>query len=828
MKGKRKPTRTETRSLRVAGIGASAGGLHALEEFFDAVPSKSGIAFVVLLHQHAGDPSVLADLLAKHSKLEVVRIEDGMRLQPDRVHVAPPGCELRLERGKLSVSAGLARPPRPIDRFFSSLARWSGEHAIAVVLSGTGTDGTTGAADIRAAGGIVAVQEPASAAHAGMPQSVLTAHAVDLVLPPGDLARALARIAGGRSVTAPEDVEAGALQEILATLRTRTGQDMSAYRRTMLGRRIERRMIVCGIDEIGAYAAFVRESPAESDALFRELLVSVTTFFRDPAAFDALRAALLELVRRRDEPSAFRAWVPGCATGEEAYSLAMLVREVLDEAGKTWPVQIFATDVDHHALTLARVGRYPVGIAADVSAARLERFFDKHAASYRVKKDVREMIVFAAQNVIRDPPFNRLDLVSCRNLLIYLEPEAKRRVIRLLAYGLRPGGLLLLGSSESIIGHDESLQDIDAKNRLFRRSDTALVSPGDLALPARRRRGVPDRPRAERTDRELLSLLAPPGVVMTSSGRIAYVCGIAAGELEPAQGPAAVNVLELATNELRRELAGAIGRAASQTKRIVCHGVKVTSKAGSDSATLAVKRLAVPKRARGMLLVSLALQDRAVGRGSEAHAEAASGTHDRVGEFEAELRRTRDELGRTVEALHASNDELAQTNEQLQGTNEELNTANQQLETSREELQSLNMELHAVNTELFERNADLGRSNDDLRNLLDATGVAVLFLDENLAIRRFNEPARALLHLIDADLGRPLRDMAASLHFAGLVGDARAVLATGSHMEREIQTPGSERRLLRVVPYRTAADAVSGVVIALADVHPVTTPSRDE
>ncbi len=828
MKRKRKSTRGETRSLRVAGIGASAGGLHALQEFFDAVPAKSGIAFVVLLHQHAGEPTVLAELLAKHSKLEVVKIEDGMRLQPDRVHVAPPGCELGLDGAKLSVSAGLERPPRPIDRFFRSLARSSGENAIAVVLSGTGTDGTTGAADIRAAGGIVAVQEPASAAHAGMPRSVLAAHAVDLVLPPGDLPRALARIAGHRSVTAPEAVEAGALQEILATLRTRTGQDMSAYRRSMLDRRIERRMTVCGIDEIGAYAEFVRESPVESDALFRELLVSVTTFFRDPAAFDALRTALLEMVLRRGEPLAFRAWVPGCATGEEAYSLAMLVREVMDEAGKSSPVQIFATDVDHHALTLARVGRYPAGIAADVSAARLQRFFDEDGAGYRVKKSLREMIVFAAQNVIRDPPFNRLDLVSCRNLLIYLEPEAKRRVIRLLAYGLRPGGLLLLGSSESVMGHDETLQRIDAKNRLFRRSDTAVVSAGDLARPARRRGAVAHRQHGEQSDRALLSLLAPPGVVATSSGQIAYVRGIAAGELEPAQGQAAVNVLELATNELRRELAGAIRRAGSQHERIVCHGVKVTSSAGSDSATLAVKRLAVPKRARGMLLVSLALQDPAVGRGSEARAGTATGSDDHVGEFEAELRRTRDELGRTVEALHASNDEIAQANEQLQSANEELNTANQQLEISREELQSLNMELQTVNTELLERNGELARSNDDLRNLLDVTGVAILFLDENLAIRRFNEPARVLLHLIDADLGRPLRDMAASLHYAGLVGDVRAVLATGSPMEREVQTSAGGRSRLRVVAYRTAADAVSGVVVALADVHPVTSPSRDE
>ena len=835
MKGKRQSNgrervrRSRTRApggrALVAGIGASAGGLRPLEEFVGALPADSGIAFVVLQHQHAGQPTVLAELLSRHAKAEVVKVEDGTPVVPGRVYVAPPGCEISLDGDALHVSPGLPHPPLPIDRFFRSLARSLGDRAIGVVLSGTGHDGTIGTADIKADGGIVAVQEPATAQHQGMPRSVLAAHAVDLVLPPKDIARELVRLAQRqRPAAASEETVAQTFQYVLALLQTRTGQDFSTYRRPMLRRRIERRMDLCDIDTLETYRTFLRDTPAEVDALYRELLVSVTTFFRDPQAFAALGAGLAGMVRGIDEARTLRGWVPGCATGEEAYSLAILLREVLDQADKPWPVQIFATDIDHDALAFARAGRFPAGIAVDLSPERLERFFTPDGSGYRVAKELRDMIVFAAQDVVRDPPFRKLDVISCRNLLIYLEPEVKRRVIALFGHALHPRGLLLLGLSESPTTHDETLEAVDGKLRLFRRRETSTLSLADLAYPGRRRSraGFGDTADSEASNRLLLSLLAPPGVAVSLRGEIGHIRDVGDQGLQPARGILTGNILDVASADLRRELTGAMRRAARQKAPVVRHGVKVTSSGSFHSAKLEARRLSDSKYARGMLLMSLALEpDAEAGSTSE-----RASTTTRVEELEAELRRTRSELDGTVEALRATNDELAQANEQMQSSNEELQSANQQLETSREELQSLNVELHSVNTELFERNQELSLANDDMYNLLDATGIAVVFIDNELVIRRFSAGAQRLLGLIAADAGRPLGDLAVG--DAGLVERTREVLTSGLRGKTDLQTADGRRRCV-ITPYRRSRSANAGVLIALVNVEspPVTNDSPE-
>ncbi len=824
---RRSGTRAPGGRALVVGIGASAGGLHPLEELLGALPADSGIAFVVLQHQHAGQPTVLAELLARHTQSEVVKVEDGTPVAPGRVYVAPPGCEISLEDNSLHVSPGLAHPPLPIDRFFRSLARSLGERAVGVVLSGTGNDGTIGTADIKAHGGIVAVQEPATAEHQGMPRSVLAAHAVDLVLPPADIACELVRLARRRrSAGAREETDGRALQHVLALLQARTGQDFGAYRPSMVHRRVERRMDLCDIGTLEAYLAFLRSTPAEVDSLYRELLVSVTTFFRDPEAFAALGAGLAEMVRGIDEPRTLRGWVPGCATGEEAYSLAILLREVLDQADKPWPVQIFATDIDHDALAFARAGRFPAGIAADLAPERIERFFTPNGgAGYRVAKALRDMIIFAAQDVVRDPPFKKLDVISCRNLLIYLQPEVKRRVIALFGYALRPGGLLLLGASESAPGHDDTLEVVDSKHRLFRRHQTSLLSSADSAYPTRRRRthaGVHDGTSSQASNRLLLSLLAPPGVAVSLRGEIGYICEVGDQELQPAQGILAGNVLDLADTELRRELVGAMRLAARQKEQVVRHGAKVTSSGRSRSAKLEIRRLSSPKHARGMLLMSLALEpDAEAGSTSE-----TTSTTTRVEELEAELRRTRSELDGKVEALRATSNELAQANEQMQSANEELQSANQQLETSREELQSLNVELHSLNTELFERNQELSQTNDDMHHLLDATGIAMVVIDSELVIQRFSAGAQRLLGLIDADAGRPLGDLAAG--DAGLVELTREVLATGVPGKTDLRTADGKRRCV-ITPYRRSRNAMAGALMAIMGVEsaPVANDSPD-
>lgn len=757
------------------------------------------MAFVIVTHQHAGHTSLVPELLASETSLPVLRVEDGTELALNTIFVAPAKL-VRLDGVALRLEDLRSGPQHNIDAFLTSMAALK-ENAVAVVLSGTGSDGTYGAEQVSAAGGLVLAQDPKSARFGEMPASVAQACTVDAVLPPASMPKRIAELLRGREVDpAPTEDVTAALYRVLHLLRARTGQDFTAYKKSTLWRRIERRMNVQGVTSPQEYARILENRAEEIEILFRELLISVTSFFRDPDTFAALSSQLRSAFEAWDGDRPFRAWVPACATGEEAYSLAIIIRELLSELGRHVAIQIFATDLDQAAIDVARAGRYPLNIDAHVTPERLERFFVKTDAGYRISKEIRESIVFAPQNVIKDPPFTKLDLLSCRNLLIYLEPELQRRVIGLFSYALRPEGLLLLGSSESIASFDDAFYPIDKKSKLFRRRDTRAETPAEfpdvptptgLARPPRSRNDANNAPSALAgiAERVVLSQLAPPSVLINERGDIAYFHGRTGKFLEPAVGEPVSNIFGMAREGLRLDLSSALRQALTRSDPVVRPGLRVKSNGGFIRVKLSVRRIDEPELVRGMFLVSFEVEPE-IDAGEPGTEREQTRHNARVNELELELQHTRDNLQATIEELETSNEELKSTNEELQSTNEELQSANEELETSREEMQSLNEELQTVNSELEERNRALSQANDDMQNLLNSTDVATVFLDDRLAIKRFTTQARKVFSLIDTDIGRPISDLAANLRYDELVNDAREVLRSLIFQEREILTKG--------------------------------------
>ncbi|MFZ5896279.1 MAG: chemotaxis protein CheB [Myxococcota bacterium] len=816
----------------VVGVGASAGGLEALKQLTAAIPAETQFAYVLVTHQQAGQVTILPELLSKHSSLRFVTIEDGMRLEPGVVYVAP-AFDITLEDEVLRLSSDSERSQHhSIDAFFTSLAALK-ERAVAVVLSGTGSDGTRGVADVSAAGGLVVVQDPGTARYADMPASAARTSFVDAIAAPGEIpARIQSLFASRRPLEsrAPSEDVTGALYRVLHFLRTRTGQDFTAYKKSTLWRRIERRMNVQGVTSPQQYVRALEERPEEIEVLFRELLISVTSFFRDPETFVVLCNQLRSTFESWEEERPFRAWVPACATGEEAYSLAIAIREILTDLDRRVSVQIFATDLDQPAIDVARAGRYPLSIDAHVTPERLDRFFVKTDTGYRISKEIRESIVFAPQNVIKDPPFTKLDLLSCRNLLIYLEPELQRRVIGLFSYALRPDGLLLLGSSESIASFDDAFVAIDKKCKLFRRRDTRPETPAEFPeVPTGQ--GLPraGRPRLDVArggptalssiaERVVLTNLAPPSVLINERGDIAYFHGRTGKFLEPAAGEPVANIFGMLREGLRLDVSSALRQALTRSEPVVRPGLRVKSNGSFIRVKLSVRRIDEPELVRGMFLVSFE-QEPELDLDAEGGAEGDQVRQNaRINELELELQHTRDNLQATIEELETSNEELKSTNEELQSTNEELQSANEELETSREEMQSLNEELQTVNSELEERNRALSQANDDMQNLLNSTDVATVFLDDRLAIKRFTTQARKVFSLIDTDIGRPISDLSANLRYEELVNDAREVLRSLVFQEREILTKEGAWRMMRIMPYRTAENVIDGLVMTFIDI----------
>ncbi|MEI6415273.1 MAG: chemotaxis protein CheB [Pseudomonadota bacterium] len=823
----------------IVGMGASAGGLEAFEQFFRQVRPDSGMAYVLVPHLDPGHASLLTEILQRSTSLPVVEAEDQVPVAPNHVYIIPPNRDMGIFHGALQLS--LPELPRgqrmTIDAFFRSLAEDQGDRAIGIILSGTGTDGTLGLRAILGNGGFSLVQEPTTAKFDGMPASAIQAGYATQILPvekmPQALQTGLHRLLIPFELP-PDPAAMSGMTRILALLRSHTGHDFSLYKKNTIVRRIERRMLQHDIADPTVYVRYLKEQPAELKILFRELLINVTQFFRDPAAFVAIQQEILpRLCADRPEGAPFRAWVAGCASGEEAYSLAMLLREFMDETQQDFKVQIYATDLDDEAIAVARAGVYPPNIAQDVEPERLRRFFSKEEAGYHVKKTLREMVVFAIQNVIKDPPFTRLDLLCCRNLMIYLEPALQSRLIPMFHYALKPDGVLFLSPSESIGNHTELFAAQNRSWKLYRALHSRGSTQGILTdrLPWVANSGVKaphevmNKPKvtnfSELARRALLQFYAPASVVTDPLGNLLYVHGDTGPYLRPAPGQATLNVVDMACDGLALALRAALQAATNQGVPTLNQTVSVKIGGHFQTVRLSVRPLPAPDADEG-LLISFQAAERAQlappARARRSQRINRLSAHSRIAELERELIYRQENLQATLEAYQASNEELQSTNEEMQSTNEEVQSTNEELETSREELQSVNEELQTVNAELQAKIEQLINMQNDMKNLLENTYMGTIFLDERLVIRRFTREASRVYCLVATDVGRPLANIKSNLEGEDLLAVAHTVLETLLPSEREIRTLEGLWYLARIRPYRTLDNVIMGVVMTFTDI----------
>jgi two-component system, chemotaxis family, CheB/CheR fusion protein len=824
-------------NLRIVGIGASAGGVEALEAFFKAMPDDNGLAFVVVTHLDPNRESMLAEILGRATRMPVVNAQDGEPVAAHHVYVLPAGAILTAREGRLQVRGigTLDRERAPIDLFFASLAEDQGEHAIAIVLSGSGTDGTLGLKAIKEHGGLTLAQgsNVSRPRFAEMPSSAVTAGFVDLLLPVEEIPEriiAYVRKSGAVDMRQPGD----ALSNIYALLRSRTGHDFSLYKDTTFHRRVERRMHVRQAQSLMDYVERLQKEPDEVSALFRDLLIGVTDFFRDPAAYQALETLVIpKLFDGRGAADEVRVWVPGCATGEEAYSIAILLRERMDALQEVPKVQIFATDIDDAALAMARAARYLPNLVKQISPARLRRFFISETGAYRVTKELRDMCIFSSHSVIRDPPFSRIDLISCRNLLIYMKPELQTQLLPLFHYALRSSGYLFLGLSEHVSRHSDLFLTADRKNRIFRRRDLAtrpalalgqiIANGGRGGAVSATAHGSP-LPRLDllRTvSNTILERFAPAFVVVNEEGETLHFSAGTGKYLQAPPGPPNRDVLAMARAGLRGDLRGALHQAKASGQRASRERVPVQSNGGVQVISLAVEPITVGNETvYGVVFADagpLKTHD-AIAAGSRAAGEDLAAR-----QIEQELQETKERLQSTIEELETANEEFRSSNEELLSVNEELQSTNEELETSKEELQSVNEELQTVNAELNNKIEELDRSNHDLNNLLQSTQIATVFLDRNLVIRSFTPAVTKIFSLIPTDRGRPLTDIVSRVDHQDLQTDVHAVFERGEVIERAIRlVDGEDHYLLRMLPYRGRANAIEGVVITFVDVTKIT------
>jgi len=822
----------------IVGLGASAGGLEAYELFFRQMAPASGLAFVLVQHLDPSHVSILTEILQRSTSMSVVQAVDQVAVAPDHVYVIPPNCDMAIVGGILHLSP--PDEPRghrmPIDTFLCSLAADRGKRAIGIILSGTGADGTIGLRAILGAGGISFVQEPATAKYDGMPTSAIKAGLATHVLPVEEMPEALLAAARGTLNHQPANaaqvqiaMPPEAINRLLSVLRSATGSDFSLYKKSTVGRRIERRMTQHDLTDIEVYTRYLKANPAEMQALLKELLINVTSFFRDPDAFIVLKQDVLpRLLADKPADYVFRVWVAGCATGEEAYSIAILLRELMDETNREFKVQIYSTDLDDDAIAVARAGRYPPTIVAGVTPERLRRFFVKEESGFRIKKDIREMVVFAIQNVIKDPPFTKLDLLSCRNLMIYLEPELQNRLIPAFHYALKPGGVLLLSPSESIGSHADLFTPVDRKWSFYRAAHSGASARAMMAsaiswTSETDHKGTSvDEGMTKKTDvadltrRALIDSYAPASVVADAKGNILYVHGDTGKCLRPAPGRPTYNMLEMAREGLQAELRAALHAVASQGTAILGREVSVKANGAVQPISLSVRPLADPDGKQRLLLVSF--QDVVAPPKGRRRGAASAADVGRIGELERELASTRENLQATIEEQQASAEELKSTNEEMQSTNEELQSTNEELETSKEELQSVNEELTTINAELEAKIEQLTDVQNDMKNLLDNINIGTVFLDRHLLIRRFTRDATQIYRLVTTDLGRPLTDIKSNLQGEDLTVVARSVLDSLVLSEREVRTTEGACFLARIQPYRTLDNVIDGVVLTFTDI----------
>jgi two-component system CheB/CheR fusion protein len=815
----------------IVGIGASAGGLEALEKFFINMPQDSGMAFVIIMHFDPTSKSILVEILKRYTKMEVFQAENGAKISPNNVYIIPPNKDMAILNGILqllepTVSRGIRHP---IDFFFRSLSEDCKEKAICIILSGTGTEGTIGLKAIKGEGGMVMVQDVTSAAYDGMPASAIATGFVDYILPPEKMPEQLLNfvkqpyIKGTRKAALIE--QNAPKQNIFVQIRDRTGHDFSLYKESTINRRIERRMNIHQIDKLQDYVRYLSENPSEIDALFKELLIGVTSFFRNLHAYEILKKKVLpDMLKDMTSAQPLRVWITACSTGEEAYSIAMIFKEYLNEIKSNIKVQIFATDVDKDAIEKARAGVYPASIAVDVSQERLRRFFTRAEDSYRVNKEVREMVSFAIQSLIKDPPFSNLDMVSCRNLLIYLGPVLQKKVLSTLHYSLKKDGILFLGNSETIGEFTDLFSVYDRKWRIYKSKGGSHILIGDFTHMGRA--GVFAKIKepaksvgigiGDHIEKMLLESYAPSCVIINEKNEILYFHGKTGKYLEPAPGNAGLKIVEMAREGLKHELNIAIRKVITQKKEFVFKELNVKTNGSFQTVNLIVRPLVKPDMQGLMMVIFEEVPNRPSKTEKKTYKKPQINQH--VIDLELELKSTRENLQATIEEMETSNEELQSTNEEFQAANEELQSANEELETSREELQSVNEELMTLNAEHQAKIEENFRILNDMNNMLMSTEIATVFLDNDLCIKRFTPAATKIINLRKTDIGRPVKDFSSKLVYEKLIDDVLEVLNTLAPMETEVIDKKGNWYLMRIRPYRTTENVIEGAVVTFIDI----------
>jgi two-component system CheB/CheR fusion protein len=833
--------------------------LAAFEAFFSGMPADRdpGMAFVLVQHLAPDHKSILSELIRRYTRMQVFEVEDGMVVQPNCVYIIAPNYDMAFLQGALHLLEPVA--PRgqrlPIDYFFQSLADDQRELAIGIVLSGTGSDGTAGVRAVKDAGGMVMAQNAASCEFDGMPRSAIATGLVDYQLPPAEMAAALMAYAAHAFGKLPRSDQPAtprvesALKKIFVLLRAQTGHDFSQYKPSTIYRRIERRLAVHQLETIDAYVKYLQLTPPEVEALFRDLLIGVTNFFRDPEAFQVLEDQVIpKLFTGKPNGATVRVWSAGCSTGEEAYSLAILLVERMEALKQSYTVQVFATDIDARAIATARSGVYPASIASHISAERLARFFtlEPGGHTYRIHKGIRDLLVFSEQDLIKDPPFSKLDLISCRNLMIYLDANLQKKLIPLFHYALNPTGLLFLGSSEGVGEFDSLFSVVDRKAKLYQRKVDPLggqrttlnrfmapVTATDAALPDRgvQKTAFPTKlPLRELMEQALLRHIAPASALVNAGGDIVYLHGRTGMYLEPTAGEAGIqNILKMARDGLRPSLSTTLHHAVTTQTTSLAPNIRVKTNGHYTLVNVSVQPVATASPdAPNAPLYLVMLEDAperaeaAVAAADGADTAIAPDAQARIHALTQELRAKDEYLQSTHEELESSNEELKSSNEEMQSVNEELQSTNEELETSKEELQSVNEELATVNTELQTKVIDLSHANNDMNNLLAGTGVGTVFVDFQLRILRFTPAASAIINLILTDVGRPVAHIVSNLvGYTTLVADIQSVLNTLAPVQREVKNPEGQWYTLRIQPYRTLDNVIEGAVISFVDITEV-------
>ncbi len=828
---------TENEDFPIVGIGTSAGGLETLEQFFSKMPEKTGMAFVIVQHLDPNHVNLMPELLQRMTAMKIFQVTDYLKIEPNCVYVIPPNKNMSLLNGILHLFAPIEKQGLrlPIDIFFRSLAEDKKEKSIGVILTGMGSDGSLGIKAIKEKNGIVLVQDPETAKFDSMPRSAIKAVVADIISPveelPAKLIDLLQFIPAKKIDLEIDSTNKGNLDKIIILLLEQTGHDFSSYKKTTLFRRVERRKGIHNIHKIENYVRFVQENPKETEILFKEMLIGVSSFFRDTEVWKKLKEVVLpEMLEKLPDGTVLKAWVSGCSTGEEAYSLAIIFKEVLEKLQKprNLKLNIFATDLDSEAIEKARKGVFPSNIAVDVSPERLSRFFINKNKNFRVNPIIREMVIFAPHNVIKDPPFTKLNLLTCRNMLIYMEPELQKKIIRLFNYSLNADGIMVLGSAETLGADNEEFDVIDSKLKIFKRSLSSKTSklidfPSSFSINNKLKPIILTKPIIEEniqslTDQVLLQNFAPASVLVGEKGDIIHITGRTGKYLEPIAGKANWNIFAMLRDDLRLELPLAFQKALKNYQPVLLRKIKIENYGKEQYVDVTIQQIEKPAALKGKVMIVFKDLPEVTEPEAVNFKQNKPSSTNREKELEIELQQCVETLMSLQGEMQISEEELKTTNEELQSTNEELQSTNEELTTSKEEMQSLNEELQTVNVELQRNVSDYVEANNDMKNLLNSTEIATLFLDKELNIRRFTDTIANIFKMRNTDIGRPMSDLVTDLQYPEIIIHSKQVLKTLNFIQKSISTADGRWYDIKIMPYRTLDDHIEGLVLTFNDV----------